>query len=138
MDTDDDFLLKRGDLSLFRRRACRCSSLPVQPESGCGCSCPVCGSRCTKCPGFGFIEQPQRRFYRIMVSVQSQIRRRHRLRGNDPGYVRLPSRDISAVLAKRQGEYTGHWSEEWINLGPPLRIFDVFVVEDMRRKDEQE
>jgi hypothetical protein len=138
MDVDDDFLLMRGDERLYRRRGCRCPAVPIPPESGSGCRCPRCGASCLKCPGFGFMEHPVRRFHRILASVTSQIRRRLRQRGHEPGFIRLSSREIRVIVEKLNQEEKGHWTikERWIDPGPPLLILGVFVVEDLRREDK--
>lgn len=135
MDVDDDFLRTRGDPDLFRRRGCRCTALPVQPEHGFGCVCGKCGARCTKCPGFGNVGDRVRRFYAIMDSVLAQIKQRVRRGRPDPGFVRLSVREIQVVVSKIQREDRGHWSvrEEYVDLGPPLRIYEVYVVEDRRK-----
>jgi len=133
MDVDDDFLLLRGDERLFRRRGCRCAALPTPVENGEGCRCVRCGAVCRKCPGFGYCEHPVRRFHRILASVRAQIQRRLRQRGHEPGFIRLQPKEIAVLIEKLRREGEGHWCAEWIDLGPPLRILDVFIVEDLRR-----
>jgi hypothetical protein len=135
MDVDDDFLLLRGGEGMFRRRGCRCAAPPTPVENGEGCRCGRCGAVCRKCPGFGFSEHPVRRFHRILASVTSQIKRRLRQRGHEPGFIRLPVPEIRVIVEKVRNEEPGHWTvkERWVDLGPPLRILDVFVVEDLRR-----
>lgn len=135
MDLEDEYLMERRDPALFRRVACRCVALPRAPETGSGCACATCGTRCRACPGFGNAEPPARRFSRILAAVTSQIRRYLKRLGHEPGYIRLPPREIRVIVEKIKREDPEHWTlaERWIDPGPPLRILDVFVVEDHRR-----
>lgn len=81
------------------------------------------------------MEHPVRRFHRILASVQTQIRRRTRRHGHDPGFIRLPGREIEVIIEKLNAEGVDHWTvaERYFDPGPPLRILDVLIVEDNRR-----
>jgi len=131
MDVDDAFY--RSDASQWRKRACRCAVLPEVPSVNFGCQCPKCGRACLQCPGFGFASPPIRRFWQILSSVRSQLRRRLR-RGSNLGFVRLPLAEIGILLRKREEEAPDHWIVQYVDPGPPLRICDVYVVTDRRRE----
>lgn len=131
MDVDDPFVRDPGDC---RRMGCDCRSIPTAPEVDYGCLCPDCGATCLECVGFGYAAPPVRKFHQILSRVRGQIRRRTRVRGNPPGYVRLSEGEIGVILRKRTEEDEGHWIHEVVELGPPMRIFDVIVVRDRRKR----
>lgn len=130
MDVDDDF---RTDPADYRRMGCECAVEPCAPAVSFGCLCPSCGATCKDCPGFGYAEPPQRKFHHILSRIRSQIRRRERRRGHPPCYVRVVEADIRVLLRKRLSEEADHWIHSHIDLGPPLRIYDVIVIADRRK-----
>lgn len=130
MDVADEFL---ADPSRYRRRACGCGSFPEPPRTGAGCRCPVCGADCRLCGGFGVLAPSAVRVHRILSRVRSQLRRRTRLTGRPPGFVRLAPTEVRALLGKREAEETGHWIRDYVEPGPPLRVFDVIIVVDGRK-----
>lgn len=130
MDVDDPFL---RDPDAYRRRGCRCGVSPIPPEVGFGCRCPRCGKLCRRCPGFGYVLPPVRQTHQILSSIRSFIRRRVRTRGCPPGFVRLRVEEVDALLRKLAEERKGHWIRDCVEPGPPARVFDVLVVEDLRR-----
>ena len=130
MDVDDHF---RTDPAAYRRMGCGCAVDPAPPEVSFGCRCPSCGATCQECPGFGYAEPPQRRFHHVLSRIRSQVRRRERRRGNPPCYVRVTEADIRVLLRKRLAEDPDHWIHRVIDLGPPLRIYDVITIADRRR-----
>jgi hypothetical protein len=130
MDVDDD----RADPRLARLMACECPALPTKPTVECGCLCPSCGSQCKECPGFGFAQAPEKRFLEILTRVRSIIRRRVRTGGRPPGFVRLARAEIRVLVRKRRAEDPDHWINEYVDLGPPVRVFDVLVVTDRRKR----
>lgn len=129
MDVDDD----RADPRLRRKMGCDCDALPIPPIVAHGCLCQDCGAQCRECPGWGFAQAPEKRFLEILTRVRSIIRRRVRRSGRPPGFVRLPRREIRVLVRKRRSEDPDHWINDYIDLGPPVRVFDVIVVTDMRR-----
>jgi hypothetical protein len=130
MDVDDGFAQPRT----WRRMACGCAERPVAVEVEHGCRCPSCSSQCRECPGFGFAEVPERKFLQILRRIRSVIRRGVRRRGRPPGFVRLAVEDVRVIGRKRRAEDRDHWIHDYVEPGPPLRIFDVMIVTDKRRK----
>lgn len=137
MDVEDEFLRHSR---AWRRRTCRCAALPARPRESYGCRCSRCGSVCRQCPGYGYPEPPARRYHQILTYIRSRIRRRLRVHGYPPGFVRVIPEDAAALTRKRDAEAEEHWIREYVDPGPPLRVFDVLVVEDVRRdrRDEHE
>lgn len=131
MDVDDH---RFPDRRYWRKRACDCPTLPAAPLVRHGCRCEECGARCLECPGFGFAQAPEKHFHQILSRVRSIIRRRVRSRGRPPGFVRLPIAEIRVLVRKRRAEDQAHWINEYVDLGPPVRIFDVIVVADRRKR----
>lgn len=130
MDIDDPFVTEvRG----CRLMGCSCQAVPEPPEVDHGCLCPSCSSQCKECIGFGYAAPPVKRFHQILSRVRSQIRRRVRVRGNPPGFVRLSEEEIRVILRKRTSEDEDHWVRDFVELGPPIRVFDVIVVRDRRK-----
>jgi len=131
MDVDDNFALQAGRL---RKMACDCPTPPDRPLVDRGCRCPSCGATCKECPGYGYASPPVKRVHQILSRVRSQIRRRTRVRGNPPGFVRLTMIEIRLLLRKRRNEETHHWIRDFVDPGPPVRVYDVIVVVDRRRE----
>lgn len=129
MDVDDAFVAAGAE----RRMGCRCAASPVAPSTDRGCICSKCGARCKECIGFGFAAPPPRRFHRIMSRIRSQIRRRTSLSGSPPGFVRIHLDEINVLLSKVEGEDAGHWAAQFVDPGPPMRVFDVIIIRDRRR-----
>lgn len=129
MDVDD----RCADPRLWRKMACDCPALPTPPIVRHGCLCP-CGAQCLECPGFGYAQAPEKRFHQILSRVRSVIRRRVRTRGRPPGYVRLSREEIRVLVRKRRAEDADHWICDYVEVGPPVRIFDVIVVTDRRKR----
>lgn len=130
MDVDDLFAIEPAT---WRNRVCACVSMPIRPGQFHGCLCPLCGAQCKECTGFGFAKAPPRRFHQILSRVRSQINRRMRVRGAPPGYVRLNENEIGTILRKFSEEDQAHWINEYVDPGPPLRIFDVIIIRDRRK-----
>lgn len=128
MDVDDNLADPRN----FRKMACACDSKPTPPLVAFGCRCELCGSTCRECPGFGFASPPEKNCQQILTRVRSIIRRRFRKVGHPPGYVRLTRNEIRVLTRKRRAETRGHWIHEYVDPGPPVRVFDVIVVVDRR------
>jgi len=131
MDVDDPFV---RDPEEYRRMTCECETPPAPPEVSFGCRCPSCGAQCRECSGFGYAAPPIRRVHQILSYVRSQIRRRVRTRGHPPGYVRLTRDEIRVLQRKRRLEDVDHWIHEYVDVGPPVRVFDVIVVVDRRKE----
>ena len=131
MDLDDEFVRQRMEP---RRMACGCVSRPEPPKVDFGCLCSSCGAQCRECPGFGFAAPPVKRVHQILSRVRSQIRRRTRVRGHPPGFVRLTRIEIRLLLRKRKAELFDHWIRDFVEPGPPVRVYDVIVVADRRRE----
>jgi len=132
MDLDDAFVMERMEP---RTRACACKSVPVASSTSYGCVCPVCRSECRECPGFGYAAPPKKRVHQILSRVRGQIRRRMRIHGRPPGFVRLTFLEIRQLLRKRSAEEADHWIRDFVEPGPPLRVYDVIVVTDRRREE---
>jgi len=130
MDFDDPFV---RDPAEYRLRGCGCASEPTPPRIGSGCVCPDCASACRACLGFGFSVPPVRRAHQILSSVGTFVRRQVRARGAPPEFVRLVPAEIRVLLDKIEGEEEGHRIREWVDPGPPPRVYGVLVVEDRRR-----
>jgi hypothetical protein len=130
MDVDDDFVLPRD----YRTMACDCRVNPSPPLVLSGCRCTSCNATCRECPGYGFVQAPEKRFHQILTRVRSMIRRRVRIKGSPPGYVRLSNNEIRVLVRKRRAEDSGHWINDYVDLGPPIRVFDVLVVPDRRKR----
>lgn len=130
MDVDDNL----ADPRFWRKMACECGEKPTAPRMAHGCLCPACAKQCFECPGFGFAQEPEKRFIKILTHVRSVIRRRVRTVGRPPGYVRLTTAEIRVLVRKRRAEDSDHWINDYVDVGPPVRVFDVIVVEDRRRK----
>ena len=131
MDVDDAF---RADPADYRRLGCDCAVDPVAPATDAGCACPSCGSSCRECPGFGFATPPEKRFFEIISRVRALTRRRVRARGQVPGYVRLLPSEVRVLVRKVRSESPGHWVGEYVDLGPPIKVFDMIIIPDWRRK----
>jgi hypothetical protein len=132
MDLDDAFSVYRGLEP--RKMACACAARPEPSTVDCGCVCGACGASCRECPGFGYAAPPVKRVHQILSRVRSQIRRRTRTRGHPPGFVRLTRIEIRLLLRKRKGEEVDHWIRDFVDPGPPVRVYDVIVVADRRRE----
>lgn len=132
MDIDDDYVLS-GKIEP-RLMKCNCKSIPIAPRVDFGCQCPMCKSKCKKCPGFGYSTPPLKRVHQILSRVRSQIKRRTRSKGCPPGYVRLTIIEIRLLLRKYRNEDCDHWIREFVEPGPPVRIYGVIVVVDRRRE----
>jgi hypothetical protein len=130
MDVDDAF----ADPGSYRLRGCGCAANPTPVSVGSGCACGDCGGKCGLCPGFGFAQAPERRFHQILSRVRSVVRRSVRTAGRPPGFVRLSLAEIRVLARKRRAEATDHWIYDYVDLGPPVRIFDVIVVADRRKR----
>jgi len=65
--------------------------------------------------------------------VRTRVKRFTRLRGRPPGYVRLEEHDARELTRKWEMEAETHWIREYVDPGPPLRVFDLIVVIDRRR-----
>ena len=85
-------------------------------------------------PGFGYTVPPVKRVHQILAHVRGQIRRRTRLRGHPPGFVYLKRLEISLLLRKRKAELPDHWIRDFVEIGPPVRVYGVLVVADRRRE----
>lgn len=132
MDVDD---LLRARLGMKPRlMACRCQVPPEPPRVDFGCFCPRCGAACKECSGFGHVRPPEKNFHQVMTRVRGLIGRHVRTRGQPPGFVRLAQDEVDALTRKRTVEADDHWIVDYVDLGPPLRLFDVIVVVDRRRK----
>jgi hypothetical protein len=131
MDVDDEFF---RDPTAYRRMGCSCASEPGAPATAHGCVCTGCGARCLECPGFGYAQAPEKRFHQILSRARSIIRRKVRTRGRPPGYLRLTVDEIRVLVRKRRAEDPQHWINEYVDLGPPVRLFDVIVVIDRRKR----
>lgn len=130
MDVDDGFAVP-GD---YRKMACGCEALPSVPLVACGCRCDDCGATCRECPGFGFAQAPEKHYHQILSRVRSIIRRRVRSHGRPPGFVRLDRNEIRVLVRKRRAEDRDHWIRMYVDVGPPVRVFDVIVVIDRRKR----
>lgn len=131
MDVDDEFV---RDISAYRVVGCECLVNPVAPAKGCGCKCSTCGKQCKGCIGFGFPAPPTKRVHEVLGRIRSRIKRQRRNRGRPPGYVRLVSTDVRALLRKWRSEESEHWIRGIVDPGPPVRVFDVIVIVDRRRE----
>jgi hypothetical protein len=129
MDYDDDFL---ADPSGYRRMACACAAAPAAPLVSFGCRCEACDSTCRECPGFGFAAPPERNCQQILSRVRAVINRRVRSNRRPPGFVRLSRNEIRVLVRKRRAEARSHWIHEYVDPGPPVRVFDVLVIVDRR------
>ena len=129
MDVDDAC----ADPRLWRKMVCDCEALPGPPNVRHGCLC-ACGAQCLECPGWGYAQAPEKRFHQILSRVRSVIRRRVRTRGSPPGFVRLSKQEIRVLVRKRRAEDSDHWICDYVDIGPPVRIFDVIVVRDRRKR----
>jgi hypothetical protein len=128
MDVDDRY----ADPRHWRTMACGCAESPTAPTTAHGCRCPACAAQCLECPGFGYAQAPEKRFHEILTHVRSVIRRRVRRCGRPPGFVRLARPEIRVLVRKRRAEDPDHWINDYVELGPPVRVFDVLVVTDRR------
>lgn len=131
MDVDDPFRL---DPLEYRRIGCGCAVDPTPSTVEHGCVCPSCSARCLECPGFGYTQIPEKKFYQILSHARSIVRRKVRTRGRPPGFLRLTVEEIRVLIRKRRAEDPDHWINEYVDLGPPVRIFDVPVVVDRRKR----
>ncbi len=128
MDVDDDFATP----DVYRRMACACAANPAAPLVSFGCRCEACDATCRECPGFGFAAPPERNCQQILSRVRAVINRRSRSNRRPPGFVRLSKSEIRVLVRKRRAESRGHWIHEYVDPGPPVRVFDVLVVVDRR------
>lgn len=117
----------------LRVMGCLCNCDPKAPPKGSGCQCTGCGARCKACIGFGYQAPPARPFHLIINSVQTQIIRRVELQGHPPGFIRLRPEEVRLVLDKMAAETLDHWAHDYVDVGPPLRIYDVRIIPDLRR-----
>jgi hypothetical protein len=129
MDVDDRFL---SDAAEYRQMVCGCDLPPSPPLVDCGCRCGACGATCRECPGFGFASPPERNCQEILSRVRAVINRRCRAIRRPPGFVRLGDNEVRQLLRKRRAEDRTHWIHEYVEPGPPVRVFDVLVVIDRR------
>lgn len=127
----DDVLRERLGL-VPRRMECACARDPLPVRVGHGCLCSGCGAQCTECPGYGYAQAPEKRFHQILSRVRTTINRRLKVRGRPPGFVRLPAADIGVLVRKRRSEEGDHWIHAYVDVGPPVRVFDVIVIADRR------
>ncbi len=132
MDIEDDYVLS-GRVEA-RLRVCNCKSKPIPPKEDYGCLCESCGAKCKKCPGFGYTVPPLKRVHQILSRIRSHIKRRTKIKGNPPGYIRLTLAEKRLLLRKYNNEDSDHWIKGFIEPGPPVRIFGVIVVNDRRRE----
>jgi hypothetical protein len=128
MDVDDEY----ADPRRYRKMACACAAPPAPPLVAFGCRCEACGSPCRECPGFGFASPPEKNCQQILSRVRSLINRRVRAGGRPPGYIRLSWNEVRVLSRKRRAETREHWISEYVDLGPPVRVFDVIIVVDRR------
>lgn len=128
MDVDDAYAAP----GTYRKMACRCDALPAPPLVAFGCRCDSCGTPCRECPGFGFASPPERNCQQILSRARAVINRQVRVRGRPPGYIRLSWNEIRVLMRKRRAETRDHWICEYVDPGPPVRLFDVIVVVDRR------
>ncbi len=131
MDVDDNLL---PDPREYRLRGCKCVVDPGPPLVEYGCICTSCDTKCRKCPGFGYAKAPEKRFYQILSRARSVIRRKVRTCGRTPGYLRLSNAEVRVLIRKRNAEDPDHWINECFEVGPPVRIYDVIVVVDRRKR----
>lgn len=127
MDVDDP------QANLIRKMACVHNAEPQTPTEGSGCSCSTCGVTCRECIGFGFVSIAPRRCQEILTAIRSQILRAMKVKGRPPGFVRLRDPEIEVVRRKFRSEDDSHWVKWLVRDGPPLRIYDVMVVSDIRK-----
>lgn len=130
MDIDDPYVT---DLASARKMGCQCAIEPIKPNIDHGCQCPGCGSRCKECIGHGYAVPPVKRFHQILSRIRSQIRRRVIVKGHPPGFIRLTEAEINVILRKRMAEDEDHWVRHFVDVGPPVRVFDVLIVKDRRK-----
>lgn len=75
-----------------------------------------------------------KRVHEILGRIRSRIKRQTKNRGRPPGYVRLVYVDVRVLLRKLRSESEDHWIREFVDPGPPVRVFDTIVVIDRRRE----
>jgi hypothetical protein len=44
----------------------------------------------------------------------------------------LSTNEVRILVRKRRAEARDHWIHEYVDPGPPVRVFDVIVVTDRR------
>lgn len=137
MDVRDDEIqaeqnprYQRRDPSTFRRLGCGCDVQPEPSRYDYGCRCPDCGKTCRECPGHGWVIKPTQKWSDVVVSVKNKIRSSMRRTGAPPPMLRLSQTEIDVVVAKWHNEDDDHHVKLYVNPGPPLRIFDIPVVQE--------
>ena len=131
MDVNDEHNARR-DPSTFRRMGCDHDVDPVRPKHDSGCRCPECGAVCTECPGFGWSVRPTPKFHDIVARVRVMIRATTKKRGAPPDLVRLSQEEIDVIVAKWHEEDDDHFVKMYVDVGPPVRIFDYPVIAETR------
>lgn len=124
MDVRDEFLL---DPRQYRNLRCGHLVDPVEPSSGAGCRCPVCGVHCRQCNGYGGapVRETPVRFNEVYTKVRAHL---VRCRATPPPPMTLDAAEVDCVLDKLKSEPPDHYVHRDVRVdGEHVYILDVRI-----------